>query len=846
MNASDTSWTRDEGEVLGRLRRMDAGIAAIPEIPGYQHIVEIGRGGQGVVFAAMQSATRRRVAIKVLLTSVSGDAAARARFEREVELAARLRHPNVVRVYDGGVTLDGRPFCAMDLIDGEPLDRTLRDLPNADRARRAVELLRDVARGVHHAHQRGVIHRDLKPTNIRVTPGGAPVVVDFGLAKTIDGEAHHDITVTSGHFLGSLAWASPEQASGRTADIDTRTDIYALGVILHHALTGRPPYPIDGSLTETLRRIETGEPESPRRLNPAVTRDLERVVRRCLEKAKDDRYSSAEELADDLERVLQGEPILGGGATAWRATRRRIVRYRVGLAVAAVAILALTAFSATSLVLLERARTAERSAVAESDRANRVTDFLKRSLESADPAAMGRETTLRDFISTVERELAAGTDLTPGERAELHSVIATTYRGLGDFDAALDHAQTAVDLAPDTNQAAREVRLGYRTQTAGLLIDLSRFDEAQAETDTLLPTLEAQLGETHPITLRARGQLAFLLSEKGQFAEAIALHETVYRARRDTLGPDHNETLTSLHNRAVEHNLAGQPERALEAYAVTLARYEATRGTDHPATIDARNGYAATLHNLGRLEEADAMFSELVPDAERVLGEDHALTNAIRNNHAFLMRDLGRLEDARDITREVYNSFLRTLGPSHSSTANARTGLAVTSYFLGDTDTAIRLLQESYDRSVETLGPANIRSIDAGKSLATVLRNEGQLDQALRVARAVLTGSEEFYGETSRDLLPALRLVASIELSSELFTEAMATSSRMTELARANEQPETLAHALEVSGDAAAALGSHADATEYYRQALDTRSKLNATDNNDRERLLSKLEQLTE
>ena len=309
---------------------------AVVEVPGYEIRRVIGRGGQAVVYEASQQSTRRRVALKVLLTGGALTARRLDRFQREIRLVARLRHPGIVTVYDSGTTTDERPFLAMEYIDGRPVNAAVDPQHAAPdpRAfpRQTLQLFARICDAVRHAQQRGVIHRDLKPSNILVDGDGQPHVLDFGLAKIdgLDGSRHLTLT---GEFVGTLAYAAPEQVRGDPHLADTRTDVYALGTVLFELLTGRLPLPLGGSFGQIVRTITEREPDRPSAIRREVDNELETIVLKALAKDPDRRYENAAALLDDVQRYLAGEPISAKRDSAWYVLRKTLRRHRAPLAV---------------------------------------------------------------------------------------------------------------------------------------------------------------------------------------------------------------------------------------------------------------------------------------------------------------------------------------------------------------------------------------------------------------------------------------------------------------------------------------------------------------------------------
>ena len=302
-------------------------------IPGYEILQEIHRGGQGVVYRARQTPTKRPVALKVLFGSALRRERARQRFEREVELAARLNHPNIVTVYAGGVTADGLAYLSMELIEGRPISRATLDGAYGPEILAGARVLADlrtmaeIADAVQYAHQRGVIHRDLKPSNILVEKTGRARIVDFGLAKTVD-EGAAEATM-SGEFIGTLAYAAPEQVSGKPELVDTRTDVYALGCILYELLTRARPVPVSGAMDVAVRNIREYSPAPPSSIAPGLERDIDAIVLTALSKEPERRYQSAAEFAADLRRCAAGEAVLARGDSALYLLRKAARRHWV-------------------------------------------------------------------------------------------------------------------------------------------------------------------------------------------------------------------------------------------------------------------------------------------------------------------------------------------------------------------------------------------------------------------------------------------------------------------------------------------------------------------------------------
>jgi serine/threonine protein kinase len=368
-----------------------SGQLAETTIEGYQIVQELPAGGQAVVYKALHKATRSKVALKVLLPSLTASAKARRYFRQEVELAASLNHPNIVAIRDSGVT-HGQYYFAMEYIHGQPLDRYVQGRVLAVKEKMALFL--KICDAMSHAHQRGVIHRDLKPSNILVDERGEPHVLDFGLAKTATGlgDISEDTVMPTmtGHIMGTVAYMSPEQAAGRSDLIDVRTDVYSLGIVLYQMVTGKFPYDITGLAVEVLHNIQYADPIRPRQIISRFDSDVEAIILKCLAKDPNQRYSSAAGLRDDVQRWLEGLPIVAKSISSIYLLRKIVARHRYTTTVAGLLLLIVCSSAYISFYLYRRV-----------DDARRDAEQIARqwSDESARQLALSREIAFRRFLA---------------------------------------------------------------------------------------------------------------------------------------------------------------------------------------------------------------------------------------------------------------------------------------------------------------------------------------------------------------------------------------------------------------------------------------------------------------
>ncbi|MFN0137430.1 MAG: protein kinase domain-containing protein [Phycisphaerae bacterium] len=485
--------------------------------PGYTILRELSRGGQGVVYQAVQQSTKRKVAIKVLRDGHFADAAERARFEREVQILGQLKHPNVVCIYDSG-SIAGNAYYVMDYVSGKPLGEHVSD-GNLD-VRQTLAVFAKVCQAVHAAHLKGIIHRDLKPSNIRVDGDGEPRVLDFGLAK-ISGAAEltqSPAMTMTGQFMGSLPWASPEQAEGQPSKIDIRTDVYSLGVVLYQLLTGRFPYDVSGNVRDALEQIATAQPERPLRRAgesaDAIDDEAETIVLKCLSKERDRRYQSAGELARDIDRYLAGEPIEAKRDSAMYLLRKTLKRYRAAVVLGAGFAILLVVGTITFAILWRQSDEARRRAeqaefAKEAERRDAIaarTEADEQRQRADDAAALARSerddfSEIADCLTVLLRNSGSFAD----SRARFEDALQNAKRKHGEMNG---HVGTCMHNLAALLRCEGDLRGAER-----VFRDALRVREA------------SQSAREQTNVAQTSSALAWVLYELGDYAEAARLFE---------------------------------------------------------------------------------------------------------------------------------------------------------------------------------------------------------------------------------------------------------------------------------------------------------------------------------
>jgi non-specific serine/threonine protein kinase/serine/threonine-protein kinase len=760
----------------------------------------IGEGGMGRVYTARQEEPiRRRVAIKVIKLGMDTREVV-ARFESERQALALMDHPHIAKVLDAGATDQGRPYFVMELVSGAPICRWCDDARLTVRER--LELLIPVCRAVHHAHQKGIIHRDLKPANILVAERDdrpAAVVIDFGVAKATEQRlTEMSLATAQGMLVGTPEYMSPEQA-GASPDIDTRTDVYALGMVLYELLAGRLPFDLEelrqGSFLEIARTIrESRLPTPSRRLSslggametvaaaratePAVLQrelrgELDWIVMKALDKDRERRYQSASELAVDLERHLRHQPVVAGPPTTGYRVRKFVRRHRVGVAAVSALIVSLTLGIAGSTRMAVVASRERRVAVAaqlraqeEAEIARAVNQTLDSLLGAADPyvAAGGpvaaADVKVVDVLDRADDALAELADQ-PAVEAELRTTIGKSYFNLGLDERAQAHFERSVELWRRVHGDDHPKTLVARTTLAAAL-DRPGGDLAAAE-ELLRPNIESLrrvLGEEHEDTLIATGNLAALLYDRGEFDEALSLLRELIPRQQRAIGDDHFATLNARSVLAVVLSDQGEHAEAGTIIRDVLERERRVWGEDDPRTLYTLNILATILEKQSALEEAEVAFRELVRLNEQVYGRASPLWLLAAHNLGSVLAQLGRLDEAGVLLREVKAGYDDVHGPFHPHAMVATHSLARTLTEAGLPGEAAALYRDLVERARETFPPDHIyvATFEGGLGLA-LLRMEryAEAEAYLLANRRTLVGI--FGTDHRRTLVTDQRLV---------------------------------------------------------------------------------------
>ena len=726
FDAGETPLDRPEGrsEAVGDLAPSIAAALSeaghAPELaPGdrvgrFRILREIGRGGMAAVYLAERDDEQfeQRVALKLL--HIGGRREIVSRFEQERQILASLTHPNIARLVDGGVTDNGQPYIVMELVEG----RSIREYCDEGSlsVRERIELFLTVVRAVRHAHHNLVVHRDLKPSNILVTDEGEVKLLDFGIAKLLDPTPQPHVAPATRTFVRLMTpeYASPEQIRGEP--VTTATDVYQLGLLLHELLTGHNPQRIAARSAAELERTVC-DTEPPRASGAELTSadaetrrttlsglrkllrgDLDNIIAKALQRTTGRRYSSTDQLLDDLERHLDGRPVSARPDTLGYRATSFARRHRVGVSVAVGLVVVLIAYGVTLTVQAGRIARERDRARLEATKAAEIRDFLVNLFEGSDPWQGGsEELTARELVDRGAERIDRALLDQPELRAEITAVVGDIYRRLGMFEEAAPLVARAAELTeeefgPDSRETARAWTLLAMVER-----ERGEYERAEELARKALAIRERDLGEADPASTEAMKVVAVLMSDQGKYEESLALHARSLELRRES-GTE-AQVAETLNLMASVYNQVGDPEASEAAIRESLEirrRIFGERSIEYSTTV---NSLGNLLKHQGDLEGAEEALREAVAVGKELLGERHPGVGTRMANLAAVLLGQDEFEEAEALYRDVLEIRKASLPENHPMVAAGYNDLGRALQDSGDLVAA----EELYREAVNTL-----------------------------------------------------------------------------------------------------------------------------------------------
>jgi len=718
----------------------DPGAPSHPAAIGRYRIVRLlGEGGMGTVYEAEQEDPRRVVALKVIKLGLATPDRLR-RFRQESQALARLQHPGIAQIYESNTADTGfgpQPFFAMEFIRGLPLKQYAE--VHQLNTRQKLTLMVKICEAVQHAHQRGLIHRDLKPGNILVDETGQPKILDFGVARVTEadaqeGDSQPTMLTGLGQLVGTLAYMSPEQVLGDPLEVDTRSDVYALGVILYELLAERLPYQVNHrQLPEAVHTIREEEPASLSSIGHNYRGDIETLVRKALEKDKTRRYTSAADMGADIQRYLNDEPITARPPSASYQLQKFARRHRGLMAGLAAVFVVLLGGVVVSTLMAVRASRAEAEARA-------VSDFLQNDLLA---------------------EASASTQAGPNAKPDPHLEVRT----------ALDRAAARI---PGKFEKQPLVEASIRQTIGETYADLGLFSEAQQQEERALAIRRPILGEAHPDTLESMDRLAILYRLEGKYAAAEPLRQKFLEVRRRELGEFHPDTLDAMTNLALLYRYEGKLGLAEPLYVKAVEGLHRLNGPENRQTVLTKANLAQLYGDEAKYAQAEQLFREALEAAPRVLGEEHPDTLTLMNNLAMVYQDEGKFAQAESLQRKALEGESRVLGVEHPSTLMDLGNLAKLYRNQGKYAEAEALFNRVLNTQRRVLGEDQPVTMTTTALLGSLEGHEGKYADAEQLLTRALEGQRRVLGNEHRSTLNSLVWLGQVRLQQHKYAQAEA------------------------------------------------------------------------
>ena len=863
--------------------------AKVPELPGFRMESLLGEGGMGEVWAAEQlEPVRRPVAIK-LIKQGAGSREVLKRFEVERQALALMSHRNIARVFDAGISPGGRPFFVMERVDGIPITEYCDEHRLTTRER--LDLMVQVCAGIQHAHRKGVIHRDIKPMNVLVTVEdkvAVPKIIDFGIARATDQRLAEETAFTRfGQMVGTPEYMSPEQADGDVQSIDTRTDVYSLGVLLYELLVGVQPFdPVELrrlGFDAMRRKIRETDPPRPstrldetderttvvaqsRRTDAAMLRrqlrsDLDWVVMKALEKERDRRYESPNDLAADLRRHLADEPVSASPPSLIYRLRKLTRKHRLALTAASLIFLASVIGGAVSAWQAVRATRAEQVALNEAATAQQVSDFLVDLFKHVDPAqARGHDPKVSEILDRAGERIQEQLHGQPQVQARMMLIIGEIYRRIGRYDEALPLVEEAlalrqdgdpkealdalsalvrvhVDLADDVTVAEMLRELEQKTlEVAGpVSVEMAQALNQQGE----LARRQGRLDESVALHRRAAeietelfgadslqvagslGDVATALLRQGEFEEAVEILERTTATEAELLEPDHPRLAVRLSSLAHGYRRLGRQEEALEMQHRVVDLYRQSLGESHLRMASARMTLGSIYGSMGRLDEALVEFLKVMEIRKEIYGPDHLEVAKSYQNLATTYRLQGRLQDAEAHARMALEISAVQEGMDPFWHAASHTTLGSALHALARYEEAEQHITEARSIFLEGLGPEHHESRRSLDKLGLAVLEQGRLDEAAALFVQSIAIQERKNGPKARGLAFALDGLGRVWSAQGRIAEAKALHQRAVEISKTKGVDHaSLPRSYILLGDTHLASGELDVADAMYREAL--------------------------